>query len=53
TVTGIYSNMNQTMASMRGNLSSLMGAQSQTAMAGGQPQSSLRRSRLATRPSPM
>ncbi len=36
TVTGIYSNMNQTMASMRGNLSSLMGAQSQTAMAGGQ-----------------
>lgn len=36
TVTGIYSNMNQTMASMRGNLSSLMGAQAQTAMAGGQ-----------------
>ena len=36
TVTGIYSNMNQTMASMQGNLSSLMGAQSQTAMAGGQ-----------------
>lgn len=36
TVTGIYSNMNQTVASMQGNLSSLMGAQSQTAMAGGQ-----------------
>jgi hypothetical protein len=36
TVTGIYSNMNQTVASMQGNLSSLMGAQAQTAMAGGQ-----------------
>lgn len=36
TVTGIYSNMNNTLASMKGNLSSLMGAQSQTAMAGGQ-----------------
>lgn len=35
-VTGIYSNMNNTVASMQGNLSSLMGAQSQTAMAGGQ-----------------
>jgi hypothetical protein len=36
TVTGIYGNMNQTLASMRGNLSSLMGAQSQTALGGGQ-----------------
>ena len=35
-VTGIYSNMNNTVASMKGNLSSFMGAQSQTAMAGGQ-----------------
>lgn len=35
-VTGIFSNMNQQMASMQGNLSSLMSAQAQQTLAGGQ-----------------
>jgi len=35
-VTGIFSNMNNTMASMQGNLSSLMSAQAQQTLAGGQ-----------------